>query len=121
MTKPPDIPDFPDSPFGPVDEEHVRRERAKARELRRSQWWKNIRGRGRCEYCGQSVRPADLTMDHRVPVSRGGRSTRSNVVPCCKDCNTSKKHRVPVEWDGTLDSLPDNDDNDDNDDNEPTS
>lgn len=97
----------PDMPFEPADDDHIRKEKAKARELRRSQWWKNILGRGRCEYCGKSVPPSELTMDHRVPIIRGGRSTRANVVPCCKDCNSSKKYWVPVEWDGTLDALDD--------------
>ena len=33
-------------------------------------------------------------MDHVVPLVRGGRSTKGNVVPACKDCNTKKKHRL---------------------------
>ncbi len=37
-------------------------------------------------------------MDHVVPLVRGGRSTKGNVVPCCKDCNSKKKYLLPVEW-----------------------
>jgi 5-methylcytosine-specific restriction endonuclease McrA len=37
-------------------------------------------------------------MDHIVPISRGGKSTRGNVVPCCKTCNTAKKQLLPMEW-----------------------
>jgi 5-methylcytosine-specific restriction endonuclease McrA len=44
-------------------------------------------------------------MDHLVPLGRGGRSTRGNVVPACKACNTKKKSLVPVEWQAYLDSL----------------
>lgn len=91
--------------FVPADEDHVRREKAKARELRASQWWKNVRGRGTCHYCRARFHPRDLTMDHVVPVIRGGRSTKGNVVPCCKACNSKKKHMVPVEWQEYLDRL----------------
>jgi 5-methylcytosine-specific restriction endonuclease McrA len=88
-----------------VDEDHVRREKAKARELRQSQWWKNLRGRGACHYCRRRVPARELTMDHIVPLIRGGTSSRSNVVPCCKDCNSRKKHLLPVEWQEYLDDL----------------
>ena len=36
-------------------------------------------------------------MDHIVPVVRGGKSTRGNVVPCCKECNSDKKYLTPAE------------------------
>lgn len=94
-----------DSFFLPADEDHIRREKAKARELRTSQWWKNRLGEGRCHYCGARIHPSELTMDHIVPVVRGGRSTRTNVVPCCKDCNSRKKYLLPVEWQEYLDNL----------------
>ena len=34
-------------------------------------------------------------MDHLVPVIRGGRSIKGNVVPSCKACNTARKHSLP--------------------------
>lgn len=88
-----------------ADEAFIRREKAKAQELRRSQWWKNRCGTGVCHYCGRHFRPSELTMDHLVPISRGGRSTRGNVVPCCKECNTSKHSLLPCEWQAYLDHL----------------
>lgn len=91
--------------FEPVSDETIARERTKARDLRRSQWWKTQIGRGNCRYCGEGFAPADLTMDHVVPVIRGGKSSRSNVVPCCKDCNNQKSHLVPVEWEAYLNRL----------------
>ncbi len=91
--------------FVPATEEHIRREKSRARELRQTQWWKNRRAAGRCYYCGRQVPPRELTMDHIVPVVRGGRSQRSNVVPCCKDCNTRKQSMVPVEWEAYLAGL----------------
>ena len=36
-------------------------------------------------------------MDHVVPLSRGGRSVKGNIVPCCKECNNNKKYKTPVE------------------------
>ncbi len=44
-------------------------------------------------------------MDHVVPIGRGGRSVRGNVVPACKACNTKKQSLVPVEWDEYVRSL----------------
>lgn len=88
-----------------VDEAHMRREKARARELRHTQWWKNRRAKGKCHYCRRPFPAKSLTMDHVVPVARGGRSVRSNVVPCCKDCNSQKKHLLPSEWQDYLDAL----------------
>ena len=80
----------------------LNRERAKARELRGSQWWKRQLAKGVCHYCGCSTPSKELTMDHIVPVSRGGKSTKGNVVPCCKACNTAKKQLLPIEWEEYL-------------------
>lgn len=79
------------------DPAHVRREREKARELRRTPWWRAQIAKGVCHYCGQHVGPENLTLDHVVPVARGGRSTRGNCVPCCRDCNAKKKAYTPAE------------------------
>ncbi len=46
--------------------------------------------------------PKELTLDHIVPVARGGRSTRNNCVPACKECNNRKKNLLPLEWDDYL-------------------
>lgn len=83
-------------------DDHIRREKNKARELRRTQWWKRQCAKGTCHYCGRTFAAKDLTMDHVVPLSRGGRSTRGNVVPCCKECNTRKKMNLPMDWDGSM-------------------
>ncbi len=84
--------------FSFVSEEEIRRQRNKARELRQSQWWKRRRASGICHYCGQKFAPRELTMDHIVPLVRGGKSTKGNVVPACKECNTKKKHELPFAW-----------------------
>lgn len=80
-------------------------EKRKARELRSSQWWKRRCAKGQCHWCGQAVPARELTMDHIVPIARGGKSIKSNVVPCCKTCNNKKKQLLPMEWEAYLDSL----------------
>ncbi len=77
--------------------ESIRKEKAKARDLRQTQWWKNQLSAGACHYCGKTFGPKELTLDHIVPVARGGKSTRGNVVPACKTCNTDKKYYTPAE------------------------
>ncbi len=88
-----------------ADEKDVKREKAKARELRKSQWWKRCCAKGVCHYCGMAIKPKELTMDHVVPVSRGGKSSKGNIVPACKACNTKKKQLLPIEWDQYIDNL----------------
>ncbi len=85
----------PDLFIVPVTREEIRRERLKARELRNSQWWKNRKSAGLCAHCGGRFSPRELTMDHLVPVIRGGKSTKGNVVPSCKRCNSARKHSLP--------------------------
>lgn len=49
-----------------------------------------------CFYCGSSV--SEITVDHIIPISRGGRHSIGNIVPACKRCNSSKHDRLLVEW-----------------------
>jgi 5-methylcytosine-specific restriction endonuclease McrA len=79
------------------DERHIKREREKARELRKSPYFQELLRKGICHYCGGRFPIEDLTMDHIVPVVRGGKSTKGNVVVCCKECNNRKKYLTPVE------------------------
>ena len=81
-----------------ASQEQIARERAKARELRRSPWWKRRLAEGKCHYCGGTFAATALTMDHVVPLIRGGRSTKGNLVPACKDCNNRKKHDLAWEF-----------------------
>lgn len=91
--------------FLDIPEEQLRRERQKARDLRRSQWWNNRIDTGLCHYCGGHFPSNELTLDHVVPLVRGGRSTRGNCVPACKECNTRKRDLLPTEWQEYLDTL----------------
>ncbi|MGA1863279.1 HNH endonuclease [Deferribacter thermophilus] len=95
-----------------VDEKFIKREKQKARELRKKQWWKNKLAEGKCYYCGKSFSPKELTMDHIVPIIRGGKTTKGNVVPACKDCNNKKKYMLPIEWTEYLNKLKNGEGND---------
>jgi 5-methylcytosine-specific restriction enzyme A len=77
-------------------------EKNRARELRNTAWWRQKVSRGICHYCGKTFKPDDLTMDHIIPLSRGGRSEKLNIVPACKECNNKKKYLLPSEWEEYL-------------------
>ena len=53
------------------------------------------RQRGACFYCGQLGR---LTIEHLIPVSRGGRDSIGNYVLACHSCNASKGNRTVMEY-----------------------
>ncbi len=89
--------------FSPASPEHQKREKAKARELRQSQWWRQEVGKGTCYHCEQRFKATDLTMDHLIPIARGGKSNKKNCVPSCKECNTKKSYRTRAEM--ALDNL----------------
>jgi 5-methylcytosine-specific restriction endonuclease McrA len=52
-----------------------------------------------CGYCGSNK---DLTLDHILPKSRGGKNTWKNLVTCCKSCNNNKDNMTPEEADMKL-------------------
>jgi 5-methylcytosine-specific restriction endonuclease McrA len=51
----------------------------------------------RCQYCGDRPPAQELTCDHVMPRSRGGRTEWSNIVTCCVPCNRRKGGRTPTE------------------------
>ena len=52
-----------------------------------------------CVYCGSKK---DLTIDHVIPISKGGKSSYTNTVTCCKDCNAKKADKTVEELGWTL-------------------
>ena len=64
------------------------------------------RDRHLCAYCGRRFRFEDLTREHVVPVSRGGRDTWMNCITACRPCNGQKGNRLPEEARMTLLYLP---------------
>jgi len=55
------------------------------------------RDANRCQYCGRKFKTNELSIDHVVPRSRGGRTVWNNVVCACTKCNVRKGGRTPVE------------------------
>lgn len=59
-----------------------------------------------CQYCGTTPPRPELTMDHILPRSRGGKSAWDNVVTACKKCNGRKGNRTPAEANMKLQTQP---------------
>jgi 5-methylcytosine-specific restriction endonuclease McrA len=57
----------------------------------------NIYGRDRytCQFCGERKPIGDLTYDHVVPRAQGGKTSWSNIVTACENCNREKANRTP--------------------------
>ena len=55
------------------------------------------RDRYKCQYCGRKFPSEELTYDHILPKSRGGKTAWGNIVTCCVGCNRSKGGRTPEE------------------------
>lgn len=56
-----------------------------------------LRDRNTCQFCGAIFPSSELTLDHVMPRSRGGRSSWENLVACCYRCNNRKGDRTPEE------------------------
>jgi 5-methylcytosine-specific restriction endonuclease McrA len=50
-----------------------------------------------CQYCSDKLPTQELTFDHVIPVSQGGRKDWENIVTCCVSCNRRKGGRTPEE------------------------
>jgi 5-methylcytosine-specific restriction endonuclease McrA len=55
------------------------------------------RDSSRCQYCGKKMPTTELSLDHVIPRSQGGRSSWENIVCCCIKCNVKKGGRTPVQ------------------------
>ena len=85
--------------YAPIDPDELKRERAKARELRQSPWWKRRISAGVCHYCRRQVGIARLTMDHVVPLGRGGAAAAATSWPRARTATRGSDHSFP--WNGT--------------------
>jgi 5-methylcytosine-specific restriction endonuclease McrA len=54
-----------------------------------------IRDKYQCQYCASSMNASDLTYDHVIPKSMGGKTAWENIVTCCLPCNKKKGGRTP--------------------------
>jgi 5-methylcytosine-specific restriction endonuclease McrA len=73
-----------------------RRIASKVHELTDSQWDALKVAWAGCAYCGAAT--TALQKDCVLPISRGGRYEVTNVVPCCRSCNTSKCNTEVTNW-----------------------
>ena len=64
------------------------------------------RDRHLCAYCGRAFHLDDLTREHIVPSSRGGRDSWMNCITACRSCNGRKADRLPEEARMSLLYLP---------------
>lgn len=88
-----------------VTEAELKKEKLIAGKLRATTWWKRKLSQSRCYYCNKIVPSSELTMDHLIPLIRGGKSIKSNLVTACKECNNNKKYLLPTEWQEYLNNL----------------
>lgn len=65
-----------------------------------------VRDGNRCQYCGRRFPTSELSLDHVVPLSRGGPSTWENVVCACLPCNVRKGNKLLEEAGLTLRKPP---------------
>ena len=79
---------------------YARRRRARvaaqSNDLTPDQWIALREAWGGCAYCGSEG--AALQRDCMLAISRGGRYTLTNVVPCCRSCNASKCNTEVTTW-----------------------
>lgn len=54
-----------------------------------------LRDKYRCQYCSRRFTAPELTFDHVIPASQGGRKEWENIVTCCIDCNRKKGGKTP--------------------------
>ena len=52
----------------------------------------------KCIFCGETFEKKDLTVDHIIPRSKGGKTTFQNVAPACKKCNFLKADQTLAEF-----------------------
>lgn len=64
------------------------------------------RDSNRCQYCGKKFATNELSLDHVVPRSQGGKSTWDNIVCACLKCNIRKGGRTPHEANMKLIAVP---------------
>lgn len=84
--------------YAPQTPQFIKQQREEAQKLKKSSWWQQKLQEGFCYYCEKKFTSQELTMDHKVPIARGGVSSRNNIVACCKDCNSKKQSMTSVDF-----------------------
>lgn len=60
---------------------------------------------GRCAYCGQKRKLKTMTVDHIIPLSKGGTDEESNLRCACKMCNYFKGSALPLEFSNRIHTI----------------
>jgi len=83
-----------------VSQRNVQARRAGAKGQIKPKQWRCLlkRHNFRCFYCGIQLTPINRTLDHKIPLSRGGANTINNVVPACRPCNNRKLRMTTKEF-----------------------
>ena len=55
-------------------------------------------GNGRCAICGRPIRFKDMTVDHKIPLSKNGNNDMKNLQPACRECNFLKNQLTMEEF-----------------------
>lgn len=53
---------------------------------------------GHCALCGKPVKFSELTIDHKVPLDKGGSNDMTNLQLACRRCNLAKSNLMDNEW-----------------------
>jgi len=64
------------------------------------------RDKNRCQYCGKRQPTSELSLDHIIPRSIGGKTVWENIVCACANCNVKKGGRTPKQASMTLIQKP---------------
>ena len=59
----------------------------------------------KCGYCGNKIGFSEVTVDHKIPLSRGGPDCMDNMICSCKPCNALKGNRTVEEFRGLVGLL----------------
>ena len=73
-----------------------------SKDVRKALWERLNR---KCGYCGMKIGLPEVTIDHMVPLSRGGADCIDNMICSCKMCNELKRNRTIEEFRGTVSGL----------------
>lgn len=59
---------------------------------------KKLYGATQCFYCSKELTEDEKTVDHKLPVSKGGTNEMTNLVICCQTCNSKKRDQTAEEY-----------------------
>ena len=79
------------------DETHRKKEKNKTRNIKKTRWWQQKCADRTCYYCKKKFDFSELTIDHIIPIARGGKTAPGNVVPSCQECNKEKGVDTPLD------------------------